>query len=340
MTHSSARPPTSSAALLAAYGLALVVVAVSSAAAIPIAAPQTDAPAAAPSGNSSSSQSSTVQIQVPGVLGGLILIATGLAFALLGKRTFLPTIFLSGFFTFGTVVVIILDILQGRWRSFGPGSEWVYLLTAAPIALGGGLLYIRTPAAGVVSVGALAGLSWGAALLFTGAGASLGSEAQALVLVGLTSAGVAAVFVAEHGTLVAGTATAGGAAAASGADLLARTGFVEALQAGVAASPPPRAQQVPGPAWALLAAAAGIAVLGWYLQTRPGPAASPPASPYNPAYWLFGAAPPAAPPAAWLKMPGAAPPPAAPAGAGAAAPPARRGLADHLLSPFGLRWIW
>ncbi|KAJ3134372.1 hypothetical protein HK100_003632 [Physocladia obscura] len=165
----------------------------------------------------------------------------------------------------------------------------------------GGFLYQKCSQFGVVSIGSINGYMWGCIILFTGLGATLTNTAHLVFLLAFTGMGTASVFWLEHTALVLGTAFGGGFFMAVGMDLFACTGYVEILNRcfdGI----PPHSYEVPGPAWAILAAGLGLGVACFYIQTRSGPP-PPPDPTNNPAYWLFGAIPPSMPPPTWFKVP-------------------------------------
>ncbi|KAJ3326942.1 hypothetical protein HDU76_012493 [Blyttiomyces sp. JEL0837] len=160
-------------------------------------------------------------------------------------------------------------------------------------------------------IGALLGFTFSSALLMTGLGASMDVNGHTVFTVIVTASGAAAIFFMEHLVTILGTANTGAMAILLGMDLFARTGFAEAINR-TWDGPLPRANQITGPSWGFLAAGAVLGMAGWFVQTRPGPPPQP--SPWNPAYWLFGAAMPPPLPAVWFKMPAgrAAEPPAPP----------------------------
>ncbi|KAI9340676.1 hypothetical protein DFJ73DRAFT_797796 [Zopfochytrium polystomum] len=267
-------------------------------------------------------------LTVAACFSGLILIAAGFVFGFIGKRAFVSTIFLSGVFSFGIVLTVCLDITQQRWRSFGPNADWIYLLLVTPFAVLGGFVHLRVTQLGVVAIGGLLGLTWIVAVLFTGLGASLDANGHTVLLIVVTAAGCAAIFFMEHLVTILGTANAGAFSVAVGVDMFARTGFVETVKMCLVGNPLPRSGAINGPAWGLLASAVVLAMAGWFVQTRPGPPPQP--SPYNPAYWLFGAAMPPPLPAVWFKMPGRETAPV---------PPPRPAFSiTNYLNPFGWKW--
>ncbi|KAJ3099883.1 hypothetical protein HDU97_002712 [Phlyctochytrium planicorne] len=227
-------------------------------------------------------------------------------------------------------VFVTFDLLQRRWRHFGPYAEWIYLVSMLTAALLGGWIFLRIHQIGCVAVGLLLGLIWANVLLFTGIGGNLDDNSHMVILLVMSASGGAAVFFMEHLVVILGTANVGAIAIVSGVDMLAKTGFVEVYQRTLTGPTPPKAAQVPGSAWGLLAAAIVLAVAGWFVQTRPGPPPQP--SEWNPAYWLFGAARPPPLPPTWFKMPpnvaaDPAPPP----------PPPPKPWSSYL-NPFGWRF--
>ncbi|KAJ3217947.1 hypothetical protein HDU67_006975 [Dinochytrium kinnereticum] len=259
----------------------------------------------------------TRQLSAAFAIGGLLLAGVGFTFCFMGRRSYTPTMFLSGFFTFAIIVFVTFQILQRRWRSFGPYADWIYLISMTTSALLGGWLFLRIHQLGCIAVGMLLGLTWGIIILFTGVGGNLDENSHLTILIVLTTALGAAVFFMEHLIIILGTANVGAFAIITGVDMLARTGFVEVLGRCLSGPTPPKSGQVPGPAWGVMAVGLVIAMTGWYVQTRPGPPSPP--SEWNPAYWLFGADFPPPGPPTWFKMPPnvaqarEAPPAAAPA---------------------------
>jgi hypothetical protein len=228
----------------------------------------------------------------------------------------------------GFVAFICLDVMQTRWRPFGPNADWIYLLVVGILAVLGGLVTRYFTQFSCVLIGMLLGFTWSVVVLFTGLGGSFDPNSHMTLQIVMTFAGGAAVFFMEHLVLVLATANVGGFLIVIGVDLFARTGFVEVVNKCIS-SDPPKSSQIPGPAWGLLASAMILAMAGWFVQTRPSPPPQP--SEWNPAYWMFGAARPSAPPPSWLKVPpnrdvSNAPPPPPPT------------LMSKVLSPFGLKW--
>ncbi|KAI8620262.1 hypothetical protein BC830DRAFT_1164699 [Chytriomyces sp. MP71] len=275
-------------------------------------APQTqDADYGSTSTNSSSNSSaanswgyvSTRQITPAAGLGGLIILSVGFGYTFMGKKAYVPSLYLCGFLSFGLITFILLDVMQQRWVSFGDHAEWIYLCVVTFVAVMGGFIFMRTNQLAVGMMGALHGFAWAIILLFTGLGAPFSQSTHIVFVLALASLGVASVFVVEHMALVAGTSFAGAFFVVVGADLFACTGFDEVVRRCVDGASLPSYGEVPGVAWGLIAAYCVLGIAGWYVQTR-----SPPAVPnneWNPAYWLFGAPPLSARPPVWLPQPSA-----------------------------------
>ncbi|KAJ3100180.1 hypothetical protein HDU96_010425 [Phlyctochytrium bullatum] len=241
------------------------------------------------------------QITPAFAIAALILATAGFTFCFLGRRSYVPTLFLGGFFTFTVAMYVTYELLQRRWRNFGPYADWIYLITITPIAFIGGWIFLKIHQLGCVSVGALLGLTWGLVLLFTGVCGSLDENTHMVILLILSAGGGAAVFFIEHNAMILGTANVGSLVIVISIDIFARSGFAEVINRALTGPTPPKSAQVPGPAWALLAAYVVISVSGWFVQTRPGSPTPP--SEWNPAYWLFGAQRPSPLPPTWFKLP-------------------------------------
>ncbi|KAI8845426.1 hypothetical protein BC829DRAFT_419587 [Chytridium lagenaria] len=254
---------------------------------------------ATPVPDSNGSLTPTRQLSVAFAIGALVLVGTGFTFCFLGRRSYSPTLFLGGFYTTAVAVFVTFELLQRRWRTFGPYSEWIYLVTIPTTSFIVGYLFLRLNQLGCVAIGLLLGLTWGIILLFTGVGGNLDENSHMVLLLVLSASGGAAVFFMEHLVIILGTANVGATAIVVGVDMLARTGFVEVFNRCLTGPTPPKSGQIPGPAWGALAAVIVIAVAGWFVQTRPGPPNQP--SEWNPAYWLFGAQRPAPLPPTWFK---------------------------------------
>ncbi|KAI9331066.1 hypothetical protein BDR26DRAFT_870638 [Obelidium mucronatum] len=263
-------------------------------------------------------------------IAGAALLTAGFSYAFMGKRAYFPSLFLSGFFTFGFISFILLDICQMHWHSFGPYADWIYLCVVGPVAVIGGFLFQKISQVGVVLIGSLNGFMWSNVLLFTGLGATLSPSTHLVFTLALTGMGTATIFFMEHMALVLGTAFVGGFFVAVGGDLFACTGYVEIVNRCFDGTPP-HTSEIPGPAWAMLASGIALGMAAWYIQTRSSPP-PPPDVVNNPAYWLFGALPPSMPPAVWFKMPTNKPP-------GRPAPPPPPAFSiSNILNPFGWKW--
>ncbi|KAJ3140388.1 hypothetical protein HK101_003510 [Irineochytrium annulatum] len=250
----------------------------------------------------------------PYAIGGMILVFTGFMFCFMGRRTYNPALFLSGFYTFGKIqlrtylltsrsgiiALVSLDIIQRNVHQFGQYADWIYLLVCIPVAVIGGLLCRCVYRIGCIAGGAILGFVWAIAILFTGIGANLSPDGHMIFMLVCSAAGAAAVFIIEHLTIILGTANGGGLSIVAGIDCFARTGFVEVLARCIDGNPP-ASGEIPGLAWGLLASAIVLAMAGWFIQTRPKPPAEP--SVWNPAYWLFGAQRPPPTPPTWFTIP-------------------------------------
>ncbi|KAJ3298887.1 hypothetical protein BCR33DRAFT_768560 [Rhizoclosmatium globosum] len=234
-------------------------------------------------------------------IAGCMLCLAGFAFCFTGKKVFLPSLFLSGLFSLGIVTFTLLDVIQNQWRSFGPATDWIYILTITPVAILGGFLFRRVTQLGVVMIGALHGYVWANLLLFTGLGSAFSKSAHIVFEIACIGVGVSSVFFMEHMALVVGSAFVGGFFVGAGGDLFACTGYVEVLRRGMTAAVPAKGSEIPGEAWGILAAVLVLGIAGWYVQTRGSPPVQQTA--WNPGYLIFGANPPSAPPPVWFQMP-------------------------------------
>ncbi|KAJ3409870.1 hypothetical protein CcCBS67573_g02056 [Chytriomyces confervae] len=273
----------------------------------------------------------TRTVSPPAGMGGAVLIIAGFAYAFMGKRAYFPSLYLSGFLTFGVIAFVLLDVLQMTWHRFGQYADWIYFFSILPVSILSGFVTKKIPHLGVIASGALSGFMWSLALLFTGLGASLSDTTHMVFLLVLTGLGIATIFFMEHMALVVATAFVGSFFVVIGIDLFACTGFCEVMNRCIDGALPHTAE-IPGPAWALLAAFGALGMSAWYVQTRSSPPPIPDIT-WNPAYWIFGAAPPNLPPPTWFKMPSGKAP-----GAPAPPPPPPFFSVANLVERVGLKW--
>ncbi|TPX57334.1 hypothetical protein PhCBS80983_g03890 [Powellomyces hirtus] len=167
-------------------------------------------------------------ITVHTTIAGIVAIIAGLILLFAGHRLFYPTLFLGGFYVFGSLAYVILINLE---PDAGYNNRDTILL-AVTLAVGfvGGLLSVCLVKLGIACVGAAGGFALAMFVLSWKTGGVIDSGIGKLIFIlAMIVLGIVLVFFLLKTALIVATSIVGAYSLIFGIDMFARTGFTETV---------------------------------------------------------------------------------------------------------------
>ncbi|KND00290.1 uncharacterized protein SPPG_04619 [Spizellomyces punctatus DAOM BR117] len=163
-------------------------------------------------------------------VAGALAIILGFVLLFWGHRLFYPTLFLAGFFVFGTLGYSILLNLEPQPDGWS-NRDTILLLGSLACGIVGGLLAVCLVKLGLACIGALGGFSLAMFILsFQSGGVIQSGLGRTIFIIAMVVVGAIAIFFLVKPVLIVSTAVAGAMSIVLGIDVFARTGFTPALR--------------------------------------------------------------------------------------------------------------
>jgi hypothetical protein len=169
-------------------------------------------------------QNGPYNLEVHGIILGVILIVLGLFLCFFGYRFFHITMFIIGFYFFANVTYIAM-------ANAGVTSNTLLLVISIVVGIIGGLIVVCCSRLGAALLGALAGYVLALWILAWGHNGTLTThEGQAILIIVLAVVGFILGFIFLRHTVIFGSALVGSYSTMIGIDMFAHTGFAQSAE--------------------------------------------------------------------------------------------------------------
>ncbi|KAI9014645.1 hypothetical protein BC832DRAFT_161719 [Gaertneriomyces semiglobifer] len=163
-----------------------------------------------------------------GVLGAITIIA-GLILLFLGHRLFYPTLFLGGFYLFGSIGYAILVNVEPA-GGYGSNRDTILLVGSLAIGLVGGIISVCLVKFGLACIGAAGGVALGLFILSLKDGGLFGGIAKTIFLIVMGIVGAIVILWLVKPAVIVTTSVLGAYSIMFGVDVFTRKGFHDATR--------------------------------------------------------------------------------------------------------------
>ncbi|KAJ3186480.1 hypothetical protein HDU85_007299 [Gaertneriomyces sp. JEL0708] len=163
-----------------------------------------------------------------GILGVITIIA-GLILLFMGHRLFYPTLFLGGFYLFGSIGYAILVNVEPA-GGYGSNRDTILLVASLAFGIVGGIISVCLVKFGLACIGAAGGVALGLFILSFKDGGLFGGIGKTIFLIVMGIIGAIAILWLVKPVVIVGTSILGAYSIMFGVDVFTRQGFHDATR--------------------------------------------------------------------------------------------------------------